>query len=167
MNLWKKIIIIINKGLSNIDKNCSYYEDNDNIGNGMVICDEIKNNEIKKEKKKIGEVPLTRLSNFIPYLNDKNIGLIKIDIEGSEGKAILGGIELINKYHVPYIFLEFTPKALIEHGTDPEQFLKLFIDNGYHIKIGDFFMQKDVSIKEIMNKVDKLINLYFVYEENK
>jgi hypothetical protein len=77
----------------------------------------------------------------------------------------MGGIELINKYHVPYILMEFTPKKLIEHGTDPKQFLQLFIDNGYHIKIGGFFNQKDVYVKEIMKIVEELINLYFVYKE--
>ena len=158
-------VIIINKGVSDIDKNCSYYEEIDNIGNGMVMCDEIKNAGIKKKHIKKGEVSLTQLNNFIPYLYDKNVAVIKIDIEGSEGKAIMGGIELINKYHVPYILMEFTPKKLIEHGTDPKQFLQLFIDNGYHIKIGGFFNQNDVSVKEIMKIVEELINLYFVYKE--
>ena len=38
--------------------------------------------------------------------------MIKIDIEGSEAKAIEGGIELITKYHIPFIFLEFSPSML-------------------------------------------------------
>ena len=159
-------VIIINKGLSNIEKNCSYYEDIDNKGNGMVLCDGIKNEQIKEEFKKQGEVSLTKLSNFIPYLYDKNLALIKMDIEGSEGKAIEGGIELINEYHVPYILIEFTPRTLIEHGTDPKKFLELFIDNGYHIKLGGFFNQTDAKVNDIMIKVHELINLYFVYEEN-
>jgi hypothetical protein len=41
-------VIIINKGVSDIEKNCSYYEEIDNIGNGMVMCDEIKNADIKE-----------------------------------------------------------------------------------------------------------------------
>jgi hypothetical protein len=35
----------------------------------------------------------------LPYLSNKNIGLIKLDIEGGEGKVIEDAIELINKYH--------------------------------------------------------------------
>ena len=157
-------IVIINKGLSNEEKNCSFYKDIDNIGNGMAICDEeIGNKEIKKEFQKTSEISLTKLSNFIPYLYNKHLALIKIDIEGFEGKAIEGGIELIIKFHIPYILLEFTPRALIEHGTNPKKFLKLFVDNGYKIKIDGFF-NRPISIKQLFNKVNEMINIYFVYE---
>ena len=33
--------------------------------------------------------------------------MIKMDIEGSEGKAFESGIELITKYHVPFILMEY------------------------------------------------------------
>ena len=59
-----------------------------------------------------------KLSDFIPYISDKNVELIKLDIEGSEGLAIEDGIELITKYHIPYIFSEFSPAMLQKHGTD-------------------------------------------------
>ena len=158
-------IIIINKGLSNDERNCSFYKDIDNIGNGMAIYDDIKNSDMKLEFEKTGEVSLTKLSNFIPYFYGKYLALIKIDIEGLEGKAIEGGIELINKFHVPFILLEFTPRALIEHGTNPKKFLKLFVDNGYKIKIRGFFEQTNVSVNEVMKMVKELINLYIIYEK--
>ena len=61
----------------------------------MIICD--KNNSLPTYliTNKTGEMILNRLSNFIPFLSDKNVVFIKIDIEGSEGKAFEGGIELI------------------------------------------------------------------------
>ena len=61
----------------------------------MIICD--KNNSLPSYliSNKTGEMILNRLSNFIPFLSDKNVVFIKIDIEGSEGKAFEGGIELI------------------------------------------------------------------------
>ena len=158
-------IVIINKGLSNEEKICDFYTDNDNIGNGMVICDnEIYNKEIKKEFSITGEISLTKLSNFIPYLYDKNLALIKIDIEGMEGKAIKGGIEFINKYHIPYILLEFTPRALIEHGTDPKKFLQIFVDNGYKIKTDGFFSENNISIENLVSEVKELLNIYIVYD---
>ena len=55
-----------------------------------------------------GEIILTRLSNYISFFMNKNLALIKIDIEGSEGKAFESGIELLTEYHVPFIFMEFT-----------------------------------------------------------
>ena len=51
------------------------------------------------------EIPIIKLSSFIPYLAKKNLALIKIDIEGSEALAMQDAIELITKYHIPlYIF---------------------------------------------------------------
>ena len=128
-------IIIINKGLSNKEKTCNYYSQIDGIGNGIVLCDE------NKEKvrasgynfKKIFEIKLTKLSNFLPYLSNKNIALIKLDIEGGEGKVIEDAIELISKYHVPFVFSEFNPQYLKKQGTNPKKFLELFINNGYKI----------------------------------
>ena len=32
------------------------------------------------------------------FLSEKNIALMKIDVEGSEGKVIKGGKEIISKY---------------------------------------------------------------------
>ena len=89
-----------------------------NIGNGVILCGDNANipnkNEFLTE-----EVTFTKFSNYIPFLSKKNLALIKIDIEGSEGKAINSGIELITKYHIPFIFTEFTPDYLKMQGTEP------------------------------------------------
>ena len=70
----------------------------------MVICDTNIRRPSFLFSKRTGEIFLTRLSNYIPFLIGKNLALIKIDIEGSEGKALESGIELITKYHIPFIF---------------------------------------------------------------
>ena len=91
-------IIIVNKGLSNEEKICNYYSQIKTIGNGVVLCDE--NEKITKagnlNLQKEFEIKLTKLSNFLPYLSNKNIALIKLDIEGGEGIVIEDAIELIN-----------------------------------------------------------------------
>ena len=54
-------VIIINKGISNEEKKCNYYSQIDGIGNGILLCDENKN-EIKSSKwhfKKTFDVNLT------------------------------------------------------------------------------------------------------------
>ena len=118
----KNNVIIINKGIDTEEKSCDHWIDKYNIGNGMIICNKnLSNNNLTKLFKKTKKVILTKLSNFIPYLSDKNIALIKIDIEGGEGKAFASGIDLISKYHVPFIFIEITPIYLKEHGTDTHQ----------------------------------------------
>ena len=127
----------------------------------MVICD--NSSYPSYDPKRGSEITLTRLSNYIPFLSDKNVAFIKIDVEGSEGKALEGGIELITKYHVPLIFLEFSPDFLKLHGTNPLQFLQLFIDNGYKIHLMNFFKDKDYTAKEILKKSGNQINLYIVH----
>lgn len=154
-------IFIINKGISNIEKKCNYFSQIDGIGNGILLCDE-KKNLIKIAGfyfNKTYEVTLTKLSSFLPYLSNKNIAIIKLDIEGGEGKAIEGGIELIIKYHVPYIFSEYNPNMLKRHGTNPIKFLQLFINNGYKISLKGFLSKSYVSIDKVKNAG----NLYFIY----
>ena len=156
-------IIIINKGLSNKERKCNYFSQISQIGNGVVLCNENKNRAragnlyLKKEF----EIKLTKLSNFLPYLSNKNIALIKLDIEGGEGKVIEDSIELISKYHVPFIFSEFDPKYLEKQGTNPKTFLKLFINNGYKISNKGFLNQVYITPEEIKSSHN---DLYFIYD---
>ena len=156
-------IVLINKGISNEEGICNYYSQIDGIGNGILLCDE-NNSTVKTGGytfNKTFEVSLTKLSKFIPYLSSKNLALIKLDIEGGEGKAIEDGIELINKIHVPFIFSEFNPRYLRKHKSDPKKFLRTFIENGYKISKEGFFGTYFNSIEEI-----KFGNLYFTYNGN-
>ena len=132
----------------------------------MILCNDFMNNNLRTYFLKEGNITITRFSNFIPYLLNKNLALIKIDIEGSEGRVIESGIELINKYHVPFIFLEFNPSLLIEHGTNPKNLLQLFIDNGYRITFDGFFSKSYVSIEQLIKTYQGHLKLYFIYFGN-
>ena len=158
-------IILINKGISNQEKICNYFTHIESIGNGILLCDEKKKNFRVKEYHftKTFEVSLTKLSNFIPFLSSKNLALIKIDIEGAEGKVIEEGIELINKFHIPYIFSEYNTKLLKKHGTDPKKYLQYFTTNGYKISLKGFLSKSYVTIDEIKTE---LCDLYFIYNGN-
>jgi sugar phosphate isomerase/epimerase len=85
-----------------------------------------------------------------------------MDIEGSEGKAIESGIELISEYHIPFLFIEFNPDYLKMQGTDPKHFLETFERNGYKISTIDFFNNRYSSIEEIMKL--SATNLYIIYQ---
>jgi FkbM family methyltransferase len=155
-------IIIIKEGLSNEEKTCNYYSQMDGIGNGMVLCNENKE-KIKAmiyKFNKTFEVKLTKLSNFFSYLSNKNIALIKLDIEGEEGKVVEDAIDLISKYHVPFVFSEFNPSYLKKHGTNPKKYLRLFTKNGYKISYKGFLKGPYVTPEE----VNDVINLYFTYD---
>ena len=151
-------IILINKGLDIEETNISIYHPLINIGNAISSNDAHNSNITNYIKE---EIILTKLEKYIPYLVNKNLALMKLDIEGSEGKAIESGKELITKYHIPFIFMEWTPKALKLKGTDPELFLKLFINNGYKISKKDFLSGEYCSFDEIINV--EVINLYIIY----
>lgn len=156
-------IVIINRGISNQNKICNYYTQLKGIGNGILLCDDDKEyiNVDGFEWKKSFEVNIMKLSDFIPYISDKNVVLLKLDIEGSEGLAIEDGIELITKYHIPYIFSEFSLTMLEKHGTDPRKYLELFTNNGYKISREGFLSEIFISIEQVTPG-----NYYFIYKGN-
>ena len=88
-------LTIINKGLDTEEKICYRYTFVGSEGNGMVICDKNVTFPYFIDKKRGIEIKLTKLSNYIKFLSDKNLALIKMDVEGCEGKVIESGIELI------------------------------------------------------------------------
>ena len=155
-------VIIINKGLYNKEQICDFYKDTFGYANGMILCNNNKKKVFGKRFKKVGIVSLMKFSTFIPYLSNKNIAVMKIDVEGTEGKVIESGIDLITKLHVPFIFLEFTPKFLRKHKTDPYKFIQLFIKNGYKIILNGFLNKNYISYNEL-KKIKFQINCYFIY----
>jgi len=156
-------ITLIKKGLDTEDKKCDFYISRGNIGDGWVFCDK-NSSEIPRHLIKGGKTYLTKLSNYIEFLSTKNLALIKIDVEGSEGKAIESGIELFSKYHIPFIFLEFTPDSLAKHGTEPIKLLEIFENNGYKFAKNNFLDTYYYSKTEILEKAKRgLINLFIVY----
>ena len=159
-------ITIINKGLYSEEKKCDLHLQIGNVGNGMAICDN-QGNILPHflQKNKTEEIILTKLNNYIPFLSEKNLALIKIDAEGSEGKVFEGGIELITKYHVPFIFIEFAPKSLELHGTKPREFLQLLKDNGYNFSLESFFDKNIFTPDDIIKRTNDYINLYIFYTQ--
>ena len=160
-------VVIISKGLGSEEKNCSYFIEKHNAGNGMVICDNSKeklNNEyLKKIYKKENEIEITTLNSFMPYLSNKNIALMKIDVEGHEFQILQGGKELITKYHVPYVVLELTPELLKEVGSEPKDLVQFFVDNGYNISLDGFLSKNYITVDKLLYKARKQANCYFIH----
>ena len=132
----------------------------------MTICNNNKTNIQFQpiQFKRVKDVSMTKLSNFIPFLLNKHLALIKIDIEGAEEKAFEGGIDLISKYHVPFILIEFTPLFLKNHGTDPNKFIKLFVKNGYYISLNNFLDNNFISDKRLMEVIGFQKNIYLIHK---
>ena len=154
-------IIIITKGLGEKEKICHYFSHKNNEGNGMVIFDDkdfLNNSMLKKIFIKESEVEITTLNSFIPYLSNKNIALMKLDVEGQELKILEGGAKLITQYHVPFIVLEFSPSYLKEVGSEPKKLIQFFIENGYKISIEGFLNNKYLTYDELLAKTGFQIN---------
>ena len=154
-------ITFIKKGVYNIDKICDLYTNKKNRGDGFVFCD--SKTKIPSYLTKKEEVSIIKLENYIPYLAKNNLGLIRIDVDGAEGKVIEGSIRLMSEYHVPFIYLKFNPEALKLHGTDPKSFLNIFNKYGYLFPSYNFFDDVYLSPDEVIKKTNGTYNLYIVH----
>lgn len=78
-------------------------------------------------------VPCLRIDDIVP--EDKQIGFIKIDIEGAEYNALLGASNLIRRCH-PVIVSEFSPGLMQGiSGIDAREYLKFVLAFGYSVSI--------------------------------
>lgn len=110
------------------------------------------NGECKKLTNDIDLILNSNTVNMVKIddiINEK-IDLIKIDIEGSEYKALKGSINLI-KENLPTIFSEFTPTAMpLASGVKWDEYLNFMINLGYRINIiDDQLLQCDQDINKV------------------
>ena len=112
------------------------------------------------------EVNLSRLDS-VKELFEKNISLIKIDVEGSEWEVMLGGKDLIKK-NLPFILFEQDKDLKQERKNKLEDFLtshnykiyslrRKFDFNIYPIlKIFEFILRVIFGEKLIISEINKL-----------
>ena len=163
-------VIIITKGLGNEEKKCHYFNQLNNTGNGMIICNDkniLNDDKINKLFIKESDVEMTTLNSFIPFLFTKKVALMKLDVEGHELQVLEGGAELITIYHVPFVVLEFSPIYLKEVGSNPEKLVQFFVKNGYKISLNGFLSKKYITANELLNKVGFQKNCYFIHNSIK
>lgn len=82
---------------------------------------------------------------------EKKVDVIKIDIQGSEVKALKGAKEILKKSKQIIIFTEFWPRGLRQAGDSGKEYLKLLRGNGFEIwEIRDDGDLKKVKEKDIL-----------------
>ena len=68
-------------------------------------------------------------------LHHRRVDVLKIDAEGSEGRAIRGMLEVVEKWR-PSVFSEFTPDTLASvSGLSPSEYLGFFLGRGYQVQV--------------------------------
>lgn len=99
------------------------------------------------------DIETIRLDDYFDNYYGK-IDFIKIDIEGGEGKAILGMLNLLKKNDNVKLITEFNPFKLRRFGTKPEDYLKLLIEIGFELyEINEREKKiKQVNICELIRK---------------
>ena len=75
------------------------------------------------------EVPLVTVDSLaLPACH-----FIKMDVEGSEGLAILGMASLFERNQIGKLIIEFYPPRIKESGLNPADCLKVLLQNGFKI----------------------------------
>lgn len=118
-----KNVVLVQKAVSNKTGNLRLYLSKDNLADHRIYN--------SHDERRFVEIEAVRLDDFFKNYNGK-IDFIKMDIEGSEGGAIQGMFELLEKNNVK-IITEFWPSGLKRFGMDPGEYLKLLIKIGFKL----------------------------------
>jgi FkbM family methyltransferase len=122
-----KNIKVSNIGLGNENNEFDLYEDSDgNRGGNRISFD--RNNSKRKSR-----ITVEKLDDWSKKNQVVDIDLIKIDVEGFEYKALMGGEYLIRK-NMPILFIELDDNNLKNVGDSAQGLVKLLEDWGYSIK---------------------------------
>ncbi len=116
------------------------------------------------------EVSITTIDKEVERLNLNNVDIIKIDVEGWEGKVLGGMKNTIKKFH-PKLLFEFAPQRIKESGYDPVSFLNDIRNEGYTIydaekESEEIFTDEDGKKLSQEKFIDTFKNLWAEYNYN-
>jgi FkbM family methyltransferase len=78
-------------------------------------------------------VPTITLNKLVEDSGGTTIALVKIDVEGAESEAIIGGKAAIDAGLLPVLMVEFTQNNLNRRGLDTDYLYKQLIELGYSL----------------------------------
>ena len=162
LNSYESTITIVNKAVYPVEKFCNYYKDIKNIKKDQILCDISKEKKLDKDYIKIGTIKTIQLREYFPLLN-KRITLLILDLELEGEMALESGKELIDKYHIPFVFIKFNIRVFKFHETNSKNFLLFFIQNGYKISLNGFLTNEFISVDDLLKIKFIIIHLYIIY----
>jgi len=117
-------IILVQKAVSNKNGNIKLYLSHDNKGDHRIYD--------SNDGRKCIEIGAVRLDDYFKEFNGR-IDFIKMDIQGAEGGAVQGMLNLLNKNGDAKIITEFWPIGLKRFGVEPNAYLNLLQENGFEL----------------------------------
>ena len=132
----------------------------------------IRPTQVEREFENEVNVEVVRLDDFL-IEKAGSVDVVKMDIEGSEPKALAGMKKYIHESKKIKIFMEFYPDILEDAGFSPKEFAQsLFDEYGFSVTlIDDYWKSKEIkpvySAEDIIDsmKAQKIINLLLEKKE--
>jgi len=119
-----KNVILEKKAISDKSEIASLYLSEENFSDNRIFDSHDKRKSIKIET--------TTLDDYFKEY-DGRIDFIKMDVQGAEGKVLLGMNNLLKKLKHVKIMTEFSPKHLVHIGMGSEEFLDIFLNSGFKL----------------------------------
>jgi FkbM family methyltransferase len=108
-------------------------------------------------------VPAITLDEFAAQHHIDSIDLMKIDIEGSESKALRGASRLLSSGAVRQILIEFNPQWLKRMGSSPDELYDLFdqfdLDVSFLTRLGSCARTDRKGVMARITSADSYFNL--------
>ena len=152
--------MLIEKAIGESKKQCDLYSKNDSIGYTELSCN---SKGTKTGYTYRGGANIITLDELEPLLS--NVAMIKMDIEGYEYNALLGGKKILTQLHVPYIVTTFSPAKMNKHGSNNAyNYLNQFETAGYKFSLTGFD-DNFVTINSIMQRliIYDSVDLFLIY----
>lgn len=108
-----------NPGLSRVHANAPM----GGAGNGTLQMEKMNNEKFER----VSRVPGVSLDVAFP---DKNVILLKIDVEGKEGHVLATAAKLLQEKRIRHLVYEYTPNQFRGRGTDYLDLLKSMYSHG-------------------------------------
>ena len=153
-------VVLEQKVVSDVNGNVDLWVGQQSCGANRIY----KPDRTAKQKFKTTKVDAVRLDDYFinsPFLD--KINFIKMDIEGAEFKALQGMKSILKLNKNLMILTEFDVASLEDAGSDPDEFLSFFSDEGFDIFVIDESSMNLVPLNQInilkLKSEHELINL--------
>jgi FkbM family methyltransferase len=135
-------VTLIRKAVCDSNREVTLFRDLDFSGGHSLWRDNVNHPSI------VEHVSATTLDSFAE--NIQKVDMIKMDIEGAEGRAIRGGEKLLKEQH-PALFIEISPRLLRHAGDDHRDLIELLESWGYKLSMIDESGQKveDLDLRKL------------------